>query len=160
MQNQSALITGGAPSAPGMTETIKSRFGDITIDTGKAVVFPRGLLGLPDKFNFVLTPFPSEKMQQFTLLQSLDDKSLAFITLPLNMDNPIISEADLKTACRDLQIAETSLAALLVVSVHRNPAQVRLSVNARAPLLIDAERRMGVQYVFQNDQYKVQHMLG
>ena len=99
-------------------------------------------------------------MQQFTLLQSLDDKSLAFITLPLNMDNPIIAEGDLKNACRDLQIAEGSLAALLVVSVHRGPAQVRLSVNARAPLLIDAERRMGVQYVFQNDQYKVQHMLG
>ena len=159
MQNQSALIT-AATSSSGMTETIKSRFGEIMIDKSKTVVFSNGLLGMPDKLQFVLTQFPSEKMQQFTLLQSMDDKNLAFITLPLNIDNPILTYNDIHSTCRELQIAEADLALLLIVSVHRSPDQVRLSVNARAPLFIDANRRIGIQHVFQNDLYKVQHMLG
>ncbi len=142
-----------------MMETIASRFGEITVDTDKAIVFPRGLLGMPDKFRFVLTKFPSPKMQQFTLLQSLDDIALSFITLPLETRNAIIAEADLGAACRDLQIDPPNLALLLIVSVHRGLEQVKLSVNARAPLLIDADRKTGVQYVFQQDHYKVQHML-
>jgi flagellar assembly factor FliW len=157
MFNPSALISGAASG--GATETVKSRFGDLTVDLSKALVFPRGLLGIPEKFHFILANFPSEKMQQFTLLQSLEDHALSFITLPLNLDNPIVATADLKAACHDMQIAEANAAILLIVSVHRYPDQVRLSVNARAPLLIDAERRMGVQYVFQQDAYKVQHML-
>jgi len=159
MLNQSTLIT-GSNSNPGGTEIIKSRFGDISVEAGKAISFPRGLLGMPDRFNFILANFPSPKMQQFKLLQSLDDAALSFITLPLDVQNAIISSADIANACRDLQITEQNLALLLIVSVHRTPDQVKLSVNARAPIMIDAERRTGVQYVFQNDEYKVQHMLG
>lgn len=142
-----------------MMETIASRFGDITVDTSKALLFPRGLLGMPDGANFVLANFPNPKMQQFMLLQSLDQKNLSFITLPLEINNAIIASNDLKMACRDLQIDEAQLALLLIVSVHRGVSDVKLSVNARAPLFIDAERRIGAQYVFQHDTYKVQHML-
>jgi len=142
-----------------MMETIKTRFGDITVDTSKTIVFPQGLLGMPDRFQFVLTGFPNPKMQQFMLLQSLDDPSLSFITLPLDLQNAIIQADDLKTACREAQVDVSSVATLLIVSVHRNLSGVNLSVNARAPLLIDANQKMGVQYVFQQDHYKVQHML-
>ena len=144
---------------PAVTETIQSRFGEIAVDTSKMLLFPRGLLGMPDKSRFAVVNFPSEKMQQFALLQSLDDKSLSFITLPILIDNPIIAAKDIKTVCHDLQIAEADLALLLIVSVHRLPTEVKLSVNARAPVFIDAMRKVGVQYVFQHDQYKVQHML-
>ena len=140
-------------------ETIKTRFGDITIDTGKVILFARGLLGMPEKHNFVVTNFPNPKMQQFMLLQSIDDPSLSFITLPLDMKNNIIAYNDLSGACRDLQFSETGVAVLLIVNVHRSVDQVRLSVNARAPLLVDADRRIGTQYVFSHDQYNVQHML-
>ncbi len=158
MLNPSALPPKAANAV--VTETVRTRFGDVAVDSSKAVAFPRGLLGMPDRANFVLASFPTPKMQQFTLLQSLDDAALSFITLPLNLQNAIIGEDDLRAACRDLQIAEGNLALLLIVTVHRSPQQVKLSVNARAPILIDAERRIGMQYVFQTDAYKVQHMLG
>ena len=158
MLNQSVIQTRTAIIAT-MTETIKSRFGEIEVDTARAVLFPRGILGMPDKFNFVLTAFPNAKMQQFTLLQSLDEHSLSFITLPLDINNAIISADDIKSACRDLQFDEKFVAPLLIVSVHRLLDGVKLSVNARAPILIDANKKVGVQYVFQNEQYKVQHML-
>src|SRR5580704_9819765 len=100
MLHQSVHLTGVIASSIVMMETITSRFGDITVDTGKALLFPRGLLGMPDKSRFVLANFPSPKMQQFTLLQSLDEHALSFIALPLELHNAIIAEADLKTACR------------------------------------------------------------
>ncbi|MDE3015898.1 MAG: flagellar assembly protein FliW [Pseudomonadota bacterium] len=140
-------------------EKIVSRFGEITVDAGKSLLFPRGLLGMPDKLRYALAKFPSARMQQFTMLQSLDDHALSFITLPLELQNGILAVSDVQAACRDLQISEANLALLLIVTVHRGASQVRVSVNARAPLFIDAERRVGAQYVFLQDHYKVQHML-
>jgi flagellar assembly factor FliW len=156
MTTPSTLASAGEPAS----RIIKTRFGDIAVDAGKRLSFPYGMLGMPERMHFVLTNFPAEKMAQFKLLQSLEDDSLSFITLPLELENPIIARKDLQNACLDLQIDEASLAVLLVVSVHRTPDQVKLSVNARAPLLVDVERRLGVQHVFQSDAYKVQHMLG
>lgn len=156
---QTLTSSTAAASVPGMSETIKSRFGEIAVDPGKAVAFPRGLLGMPDKLNYAVVNFPNEKMQQFALLQSLDDHALSFITLPVLADNPFIGRKDIEQIARDLQIDLSNLAILLIVSVHRQPGQVKLSVNARAPLFIDVTSKVGVQHVFQHDQYKVQHML-
>ena len=159
MPNQSSFVSDTASGA-GATLSIKTRFGEVMVDTTKAVLFPRGLLGMPDKPRYAITSFPSAKMAQFKLLQSLDDHNLSFITLPLEVENSIISAADIRATAADMQIKEENLAVLLIVSVHRSPDQVKLSVNARAPIFIDAERRIGVQHVFQNDSYKVQHMFG
>jgi flagellar assembly factor FliW len=157
------MLYPSTPASPGAivasTATIQSRFGEVVVDTNKTLAFPRGLLGLPDKQNFALVNFPNEKMQQFTLLQSLDEHALSFITLPVGLENNIITASDIRTACQDMQIAEKNLALLLIVSVHRQVSEVKLSVNARAPILVDSARRSAAQYVFQNDRYKVQHML-
>ena len=159
MLHSSTLVSGAVSSGLSLMETISSRFGAITVDTSKSLLFQRGLLGMPDKMNFVLANFPSDKMQQFKLLQSLDDTSLSFITLPLDIENPIIAVSDVMNAFREMQIDEKQLALLLIVSVHRGPDQIRLSVNARAPILLDAQRKTGFQYVIPREVYKIQHML-
>jgi flagellar assembly factor FliW len=140
-------------------ETLNTRFGTVMISRENPIVFPIGLLGMPDKFHFCLAEFPDDNLEQFKLLQSLDDEELSFITLPVDLQNPIVEETDIKAACQDLGISENSMAMLLIVSVHRGPGDMRLSVNARAPLFIDTERRLAQQYVFRNDKYKVQHMI-
>ncbi len=118
MLHQSMHATGAA--FPAMMEPIKSRFGEVTVDTGKALHFPRGLLGMPGKSRFALASFPNPKMQQFMLLQSLDDAALSFIALPLEMKNAILAEADLKAACRELQIPmNRNWRCCSIVSVHR-----------------------------------------
>lgn len=160
MLPSSSSSTGSGMPPLATTQIIQSRFGEITVDAGKSLVFPGGLLGLPDKQHYVLAEFPSEKMKQFTLLQSLDEKALSFITLPLPADNAIIAAADIKAVCREFQIAEANLGLLLIVTVHRSPNEVKLSVNTRAPLFIDTARKLGTQHVMPNDQYSVQHMLG
>ena len=159
MLSQSAVSFGKTTLPVEFPEVIQSRFGEITVDASRSIIFPRGLLGMPDKSNFVLTNFTSQKMEQFKLLQSLDELQLSFITLPLDLNNSIISVADIRGAADDLEIAYDNLVVLLIVSVHRSPDSVRLSVNARAPLFLDVKQKLGMQFVFPNDSYKVQHML-
>lgn len=147
-----------APQLP-IGEVINSRFGEIMVDIERAVAFPNGLLGMPDKNHFVIANFNNQKMQQFNILQSLDDLNLSFIVLPLEINNNIIETADIHGAADDLLINYDDLLVLLVVSVHRSPSKVRMSVNARAPLFIDVKRKFGTQYVLQDTSYKVQQML-
>ena len=62
-------------------------------------------------------------MEQFKLLQSLDELQLSFITLPVAVSNNIITSEDIRSAAHDLQIDNQNLVVLLIVSVHRSPGQ-------------------------------------
>lgn len=141
------------------SEVIDTRFGKITIYRKNPIIFTNGMLGLPDKFQFCLVNFPSEKMARFKLLQSLEDDALSFITLPLDTNNPIFEMADLQQAGKDLDIPMEELTILLIVSVHRDSAGVKLSVNARAPILVHANKRTATQYVFSNTKYEIRHAI-
>jgi len=70
-------------------ERIQTRFGEIPLKKNYPLSFPRGLLGMPDKRSFFITNFPSKKLQKFKLLQSLDDYTLSFITLPVDIHNSV-----------------------------------------------------------------------
>jgi len=150
-----------APPVPEMatSQTIDSRFGPIIVNTRNRIVFSRGMLGMPERKHFALANFPNEKMQQFKLLQSLDDNNLSFITLPVEIDNVIFEKDDILMACQALNISLSDLALLLMVSVYRTPENTRITVNARAPLFLDAEKKWGVQHVFPNSKYMVQHVI-
>lgn len=147
------------PEEASDVETMQTRFGQVTVYRKNPIVFPNGLLGLPDKFSFCLTKFPSEKLARFKLLQSLEDAELSFITLPLEMDNAVVDRADIDQACKDLEITHDDLTLLLIVTVHRTGAGVKLSVNARAPIFINTTRRVASQFVFHNAKYNIQHMI-
>ncbi len=140
-------------------EMFETRFGAIELDTSNPLVFEHGLLGMPDSRLFALTDFPNPKLGNFKLLQSLEDKTLSFIILPVMMDNGIIARDDLEKAAADTGIELKDMTTFLIVSVHRTPSETKLSVNARAPLLIDASNRSAMQYVFQHSRYKVQQFL-
>lgn len=145
--------------APAAVEQVDTRFGKVTISRANPIIFPSGLLGMPDKVEYALTGFPSEKFERFKLLQSLDDLSLSFITLPVEVNNGIIAREDLMQAAGDLAIPEEHLGVLLIVSVHREVNGVRLSVNARAPVLMHATKRAAYQYVFASSKYNIRHMI-
>lgn len=150
-----AELVAGAPE----TEIMETRFGKVSLSRKQPIVFASGLLGLPDKTQFALVPFPAKKFERFQLLQSLDDAALSFITLPLDLDNGIIARAELEQAGADLNIEIQALAVLLIVSVHRETTGVRLSVNARAPILMHAQSKTAHQYVFASSKYSIRHVI-
>lgn len=154
-----AVMNPSAMEEPSASEVVDTRFGKVTIYRKNPIVFPNGLLGMPDKMQFCLTSFPSAKMARFKLLHSLEDSTLSFITLPVDLDNPIVDRVDMEQAARDLDIPLDQLAVLLVVSVHREAAGVKLSVNARAPIFTHAVRRTATQHVFSNAKYNIRYPL-
>lgn len=139
-------------------ERVKSRFGEIVINREKAIFMPNGLLGIPGR-QYCLAALPSEKLKQFRVLQCLDDMSMAFAVLPMERDNPIIAPEDVDMACRDLGINPSSVIIMLVVTVLRQPEGTRITANARAPILVDGQTRMGAQYVYQNSKYDIRQMI-
>lgn len=154
-----AMMSPGAMPERSESEVIDTRFGKVTIFRNNPIVLPNGMLGQPDKNQFCLSNFPSEKMARFKLLQSLDDLALSFITLPVELNNPIVDRADMEQAARDLNIPADQLVSLFVVSVHREAGAVKLSVNARAPIMLDAVRRVATQHVFHNAKYQIRQPL-
>ncbi len=160
-------MTGSGPAVVGQafvasmaeTEELDTRFGRIAVSPRQAIAFPNGMLGIPDKTNYCLTHFPSVKMARFKMLQSLDDTALSFITLPVDITNPIIERTDLEQAANDLNIPLNDLAVLLVVTVHRDSGAAKLSTNARAPILVHVSRRTAVQHVFPNTKYLIRQPL-
>lgn len=154
-----AMINPGAIQDRPESEVVDTRFGKVTIYRNNPIVLPNGMLGQPDKNQFCLCNFPSDKMARFKLLQSLDDMSLSFITLPVEINNPIVDRADIEQAARDLNVPIDQLATLFVVSVHREAGAVKLSVNARAPIMLDTVRRVATQHVFHNAKYQIRQPL-
>lgn len=140
-------------------EQMETRFGKVTVYRRNPIIFPNGVLGMPDKFQFCLTDFPIEKLARFKLLQSLEDAQLSFITLPLDIDNTVVERADLEQAARDLEIPLDQMAVLLIVSVHRETTGIKMSVNARAPILMHVARRVAQQYVFGSSKYDIRHLI-
>lgn len=160
------LMSGSGPAVVNQTlseqpetEAVDTRFGKVTIQRRRPIRFLNGMLGMPDKVQFCLANMPSEKFARFKLLQSIEDLSLAFITLPVDLKNPIVERGDLEQAAKELDIPLNDLAVLLIVSVHREPDGVRLSVNARAPVLMHANARTATQYVFHHTKYQIRQPL-
>ena len=141
------------------TQKINSRFGEITIDRAKQVTFPLGLCGMPDAQGFCVTDLPVENAGNFKLLQSIDEDELSFITMPVDFENTVLDASDLEEACTELGIEKKNAAFLLIVTVHKDEGAMKISVNARAPIVMDAAEKAAVQYVFKEPKYMVQHYL-
>lgn len=139
---------------------VHSRFGEIEINLEKKITFPHGILGLPAQLHFCLADFPREGFGQFKLLQSVDDSELCFITIPADHRDCFVKEQDLVDACNVMEFDPESLLVLFIVTTHRSPNQeTRISVNAKAPILVNTETHSALQYVFNNKDYEIRHMI-
>ena len=67
--------------------TIETRFGDMEFQLENAINMPRGMLGYSDYHIFGVANMPDPKLDQFKLLQSLEEPSLSFIVAPLTPDD-------------------------------------------------------------------------
>ena len=148
-----------APDSGDHRLVIESRFGTIAVAPGRAIEFPRGLLGFGEYHDYALADLADPRLPQFMVLQCLDDHELAFLVMPMDLDSGIIAQPDLDAACEATSIAAADLAVLLVVTVHRSDDGIVVSANLRAPLLIDTANRTGVQHVLPNDNYPVRFPL-
>ena len=138
---------------------VETRFGTIEVDPRSIVRFKSGLLGFSDARQFVLIDLDNPKYVQFRVLQCVDDTTLSFVVFPPNLDNGLIEHADIAAAAKTIGYPVDQLIVLLLVTLRRTKEAGSLSVNLRAPVLIDTSRFAGVQYVLPDDKYPVRFAL-
>jgi flagellar assembly factor FliW len=156
MSQSSAALTAERPAAPIVLQT---RFGEMTVDPEAVLHLPRGLMGFSNLHDFALAALPSERYGRFQVLQSLEAPEVSFIVLPYQPSDALIAEEDLAAAYQVLGVAPEQGAILLIVSIRKSGEAAAVSVNLRAPLLLDPKRRVGWQHVLPNPEYSVRHTL-
>ncbi|HEX6141278.1 MAG TPA: flagellar assembly protein FliW [Geminicoccaceae bacterium] len=153
-----AAVSSPAPSAcSAPRDALLTRFGPIVVDPARTIRIPQGLFGFGHRTRFVLADLP-ERDVPFKLLQSVDDPALGFLVLPLVGDAPV-RRRDLELAARQSGIAPEALIGLAIVTLRATPGDLRCTLNLKAPILIDSERRLGMQHVLAKDDYDVRHPL-
>jgi flagellar assembly factor FliW len=148
----------GAANPDGIT--IETRFGDIEFQLRNAIHMPRGMLGYTDYHEFGLANMPDPKLDQFKLFQSLEDPSLSFIVAPLQPNSETIEVDDFEAACQTLSIEPANAAILLVVSTRQLGPTTQITVNLRAPIILDGINQNAYQHVLMNNRYPVRQVIG
>lgn len=128
-------------------------FGEIEIDELKKITFPQGIVGFPDLKDFLLI-HDSDSKGSIRWLQSVQEPAFAMPVIdPLLVKpdyNPSIEDELLKPLG---ELAEDDTLVLVTITV---PAEIEnMTVNLKAPIVINGENRMAAQLIIDDDQYLV-----
>lgn len=126
--------------------------GEIEYDLKSIISFEEGLIGLEDKKKFIL--LEKDDFKPFSYLQSVDDGSLSLIVInPLLIRKNYIfkvHEDDFKTI--DVEdVDDFSLYSIVVFSEDIK----NMTVNLKAPILINIHSKKARQVILINDNYRV-----
>ena len=130
-----------------------SNFGKLEYQEDAALVFPRGLPGFEDARGFL--PVHQPENDPLIFLQSLEDSSVCFVTVPILVVDPDyrleIENEDRETiglAPRRPRIGQDVLC-LAVLSLREEGP----TANLRAPVVVNLANRQGVQAVARRGGY-------
>ena len=131
-------------------------FGEVELDDEKIIEFPNGIIGFEDykKFAIIYDTDGDTDGTRISWLQSLDEAYLALpIVDPLSLIDeysPMIDDELLKPLGNP---ADEDLLFLVVMTVPSDMTKV--TANLKAPVIINAKGRTGVQLIVENDDYPV-----
>lgn len=131
-----------------------TRFGPIEIDDGDVIHFPEGLLGLPSCRDWVL--LADAENGSLAWMQSVDRAEIA---LAVVSPRRFVPSYRMRVARRELEPLglEHAWAARVLIVVSKTEQTITL--NLKAPLVINLGRRLGRQ-VITNGNLPVQYALG
>ena len=136
--------------------TIETRFGALEFGLENKLMLPVGLLGFANCRHFGLAELPQPELAEYRLLQSLEDHSLSFIVTTIRIDEGVVAREDLEDAALSVGIPVEAAAFLLIVTVRPAPEGSSVTVNLRAPVVVDVNRAIARQVVMANSGYPIQ----
>ncbi len=134
-------------------------FGTVSYDQQTVITFPAGLPAFENHCHFL--PIEDSARLPFVFLQSLEDPSLCFLTLPVAILDP---RYELKMSAEDVAAiglrqppgVATGLLCLAVVSFNQDGVP---TANLLAPIMVNGATRIGVQSVRDDFAYGCSHPL-
>ena len=132
--------------------------GNIEIGEEKIIHFENGVLGFEDYKDYTILYDNEKEKSFFSWLQSTEESSLAFpIVNPFNVVesyNPQINDDMLELIGG---ISDEDTVVFLMATIPEDVKQA--SVNMKAPLIINASSRKGVQVIAEGQEYEIKHKL-
>lgn len=133
-------------------------FGEIDIEDSKIIKLKEGIIGFPDLQHFTLIHDEEKEGQgKIKWLQSMDDPAFALPVInPLEIKSdyqPVVSEEKLESL-GNMPVESTFT--LVTITVPKDIE--KMSVNLKAPIIINMENLMGVQLIVEDD-YPVKYMI-
>lgn len=133
-------------------------FGEIELPEEKILTLDRGLIGLEQYKKYTILYDCEKEDANISWLQSLEEPALA-----LPVIKPWIVKEDYNPIVEDEllgglgELTEDNLVILLTVTV---PEEIEeMSVNLKAPIVINADTRKGAQIVVENKDYEVKYKI-
>ena len=127
-------------------EIATSRFGTLKIETDSVIRFPFGLLGLEDCREWVL--LTDRQNDAIAWLQSVDYPEMA---LAVVSPRRFLPGHQMRVARRELAPLELGEAGIAEVLAIVGRTERSLTLNLKAPLVINVERRLGHQVIANGD---------
>ncbi|MDR1439382.1 MAG: flagellar assembly protein FliW [Clostridiales bacterium] len=138
-------------------EILTRDYGKIVVDEASVIRFDEGILGFEEYRNFVLLDDSSGE-SPFRCMQSMEESGLAFILL-----DPFIVKPEYEITLGDDIIEALGIKAVdevVILAIVVVPEKIEhMSFNLKAPIVINTKLRKGMQYVVENDKYKVRHYI-
>ncbi|MBO5247453.1 MAG: flagellar assembly protein FliW [Eubacterium sp.] len=125
-------------------------FGTITIEDEKLITFPEGIVGFPFMTKFALIHDIENETSPIMWLQSMDEPEFA---MPVMEPNKVIEDYrptvndEYLTGMGELKTEDIYLLVTLTV-----PAEIeKMSVNLKAPIVINMENNKAAQIIVEDD---------
>lgn len=140
--------------------TVQTRlFGEVYVGDDKIVTLPQGIIGFPDMQKFTLI-YDKEKEEGGSIkwFQSLDEPQFALpVMIPTTVKpdyNPMINDELLAPIG---ELTEENLYVLVTVKVPQDIKE--MTVNLRAPIIINTDTLLGAQVIVENDELPVRYKI-
>ena len=139
---------------------VKTRyFGEVDLTDDKIKKKKKGLMGFDEYKRYtILYDCEKEEGTNISWFQSVDEPSLA-----LPVINPLIVKEDYNPVVEDELLAgigeinEENMVILITMTV---PADLKeMTVNLKAPIIINADTRKGIQLIVENQDYEVKYKI-
>ena len=131
-------------------------FGEIEVDEGKQIHFATGIVGFPDLKDFLLIHDSESNNTTISWLQSIQEPAFAMPVI-----NPLLIVETYNPEIEDELLAplgNLSLDDMLVLVTITVPKDIKkMSINLRAPLVINGENRKACQVIAEGEQYAVKY---
>lgn len=133
-------------------------FGELEIDENKIINFKSGLPAFYDEKRFIIIKDDENKDSIFCWLQSVKTPSLIFALIDtcsvIPEYNPLVDDESIS----DLgEYNEQDFMVYSIVSVPDNVANI--TINLKAPIIINMKDGIGKQVIVNNEDYSIQHKI-
>ena len=137
-------------------EITSKLLGQIEFSEDSIIHFEEGLIGIPEKTKFIL--IEKEDFLPFSYLQCVDDPSFILVVI-----SPVMVKKDYKYSIHPadlnaIDIKDEGDFSLLAIVIFASKVE-HITVNLKAPILINIHTKQALQIILQNDDYSVEEPL-